>query len=385
MQSKKPRLFFRISQFTLGIYLLIAVTNYSFAQAISLPDDSKCDQTDNALRLIYLGNTTFVFCDGTSSLIIDGFVSRPSLSEVIFGYDKNKHRRIVEDTFEGLGFKKIHSEANKPNLDALVTFHAHFDHAMDAPIILDSFGAKLIGSSSSHNLVKNYYNYHKLDSTDLNEQLVLTSNNEYQLGDMKFRLLAANHTVPKNRAKRFLQNLAAPLCPNGENCRQIKADTRFSFDEFRWTKKLLHGQAYNVLVRHKNNYFYFYNGLETNSTRLKNILDETEIADQRRSIQVFIAIPAYQTLISSGSANTSNVVADFWAQFAGFSKVQVHSMHWDNFFNPIEQQTLPKFGSLVHASNEQTHATLEQHIKGALKQRGEFKLINKTGRVDIEF
>jgi len=114
MNDKKPRLLFKISLSALIVYLLIAVISYSTAQALSFADDSKCDHTDDSLRLIYLGNTTFVFCDGTSSLAIDGFVSRPGFLEVIMGFDEDKHRRIVEGTFAGLGFKKIHSEANKP-------------------------------------------------------------------------------------------------------------------------------------------------------------------------------------------------------------------------------------------------------------------------------
>jgi len=253
---------------------------------------------------------------------------------------------------------------------------------MDVPIILDSFGTKLIGSSSSHNLVKNYYSYHKLDSTGLNKQLVFASNNEHESGDIKFHLLEANHSVPMNLLKRSLQNLAAPLCPNGENCQEIKPDTPLNFDEIRWTKRLLHGQAYNLLVRYKNSYFYFYNGLETCNAKLKNLFDEANNLGQELNIHVFIATPAYRALINS---NQANVITNFWAQFSGFSRVKVHPMHWDNFFNPIEQSTLPKFPSFIDKDNNETHDKLHQHVESELKERGKCELINKVGKVDIQF
>jgi L-ascorbate metabolism protein UlaG (beta-lactamase superfamily) len=92
-----------------------------------------------ALRVTFLGVSTLLFDDGDSAVLIDGFFSRPPLLLTAFGRigpDEDAISRALED----LGIEK---------LDAVVTVHSHYDHAMDSPEVARRTGAKLVGSIST--------------------------------------------------------------------------------------------------------------------------------------------------------------------------------------------------------------------------------------------
>lgn len=86
----------------------------------------------------YYGTSTIVFDDGVSSVLIDGFFSRPSIIPALFG----QMQQIKQDQSNA-----IFSSHSK--LEGVVVLHSHHDHAMDAPCIANYHDAYLIGSDST--------------------------------------------------------------------------------------------------------------------------------------------------------------------------------------------------------------------------------------------
>lgn len=91
------------------------------------------------LRTTFLGVSTLLFDDGETQFLTDGFFSRPLN---VFGQIEPDLARITS-TLQRAGIAR---------LAAVIPFHSHYDHAMDAPEVAKRTGAFLIGSASTANI-----------------------------------------------------------------------------------------------------------------------------------------------------------------------------------------------------------------------------------------
>lgn len=94
------------------------------------------------LRATWLGVSTLLFDDGQTTLMIDGFFSRPSLLRC-------GTMKIYPEP--GTIARSLNSLAVE-ELDAVICAHSHYDHAMDAPLVARQTGAELVGSESTANI-----------------------------------------------------------------------------------------------------------------------------------------------------------------------------------------------------------------------------------------
>lgn len=112
-----------------------SLTPYAFMQAQTADPRS-------LPQVRFLGTTTLVFGDGKSNFMIDGFVTRPKLGDVLFSH-LEPNEAIVDAAL---------SEANVDKLGAVLVAHSHYDHVLDAPMIAAKTNAILMGSSSTANI-----------------------------------------------------------------------------------------------------------------------------------------------------------------------------------------------------------------------------------------
>ena len=99
------------------------------------------------VKVMYFGNTTILISDRETTLLVDGFFSRPNPLSVKWG------KIEPNDTV----IQKQLDLAKMGRVDALLIGHSHYDHALDAPVVakkLDAIAAKerkhtlTMGSSS---------------------------------------------------------------------------------------------------------------------------------------------------------------------------------------------------------------------------------------------
>jgi L-ascorbate metabolism protein UlaG (beta-lactamase superfamily) len=92
-----------------------------------------------AVTVRWTGCATLVFGDGETTIVIDGWFSRPG--PYPFLVDR------IEPDLEAIRFGMAHNELEQ----AAVVFpvHSHYDHAMDAPEVARRTGAVLMGSEST--------------------------------------------------------------------------------------------------------------------------------------------------------------------------------------------------------------------------------------------
>jgi L-ascorbate metabolism protein UlaG (beta-lactamase superfamily) len=94
------------------------------------------------VAVTFLGVATLLISDGTTSLMTDGFFSRPAKASVFLG-------RIAPDPDRiGRSLKR----AGVHELAAVIAVHSHYDHAMDSPEVARRTGALLVGSESTANI-----------------------------------------------------------------------------------------------------------------------------------------------------------------------------------------------------------------------------------------
>ncbi|HEU0099804.1 MAG TPA: hypothetical protein VFQ67_13650 [Allosphingosinicella sp.] len=90
----------------------------------------------------FLGTSTLVLSDGRTTIMTDGFFSRPSVGRLILHPVAPRERRI----------RAALDAAHVTRAAAIFVAHSHHDHAMDAPYVAHLTGATIVGSPSTANI-----------------------------------------------------------------------------------------------------------------------------------------------------------------------------------------------------------------------------------------
>jgi L-ascorbate metabolism protein UlaG (beta-lactamase superfamily) len=96
------------------------------------------------MNIRFMGVTTLLFDDGEKRILIDGFFTRPPLTDlIVLGVVPNRDR--IGGALE---------RAGGLTLDSIFVAHSHYDHAMDSATVADMTGAMLFGSESAANIAR---------------------------------------------------------------------------------------------------------------------------------------------------------------------------------------------------------------------------------------
>ncbi|MCP4123876.1 MAG: MBL fold metallo-hydrolase [Bacteroidetes bacterium] len=154
---------------------------------------------EGELVVQFLGNTNLVFSDGVTTIMTDGFFTRPAFHKMLWGKVEPK-QKIVRKCLEKAGITQ---------LDAVIPVHSHFDHALDAPMVADMTRATLFGSESTMNIGLGY---------GLSEEMMVVPplNTPIYIGNFKITFIRSGHwqyPSEKQRALLLNQDITDPLEP----------------------------------------------------------------------------------------------------------------------------------------------------------------------------
>ncbi len=156
---------------------------------------------DTALMVQFAGVSTLLLSDGKTTILTDGYFTRPSALQVGFGKIA-PNEDDVKWAVKRLGIT---------TLDAILVVHSHFDHAMDAPIVAKFTGAPVYGSESTANICRG------LDVQEGQIRL-LVEKQPLQFGDFRVTPILSNHyEFPNDRVRETAlggnQEITTPLVP----------------------------------------------------------------------------------------------------------------------------------------------------------------------------
>ena len=94
----------------------------------------------DAVTVTWLGVTTLLFDDSETQILIDGFFSRPTLTELLLDLPVDNNAVQINYAM---------NEFRMRRLAAIIPVHSHFDHAMDIGEIANRSSASVIGTQST--------------------------------------------------------------------------------------------------------------------------------------------------------------------------------------------------------------------------------------------
>lgn len=230
------------------------------------------------LSLQWLGTAGFTLTYEGYALLIDPYLSRPSLRTLL------RARSLAPDL--------ARLREHVPRADAILIGHTHFDHALDVAPLVKLHGCKAYGSRSLTQLLNLY---------GLADRAVeVESHRVYELGPFEVQFVPSLHS-------KLMFGLAVPS--DGElTCDQL--------DELRGSRYCC-GQVYGIHIKVAGVSFYHQGSAN---------LIEQEIGPRR--VDYFLAGIA-------GRGFTRDYTA---RALAALSPRVVVAHHYDNFFTPIEAE-----------------------------------------------
>lgn len=150
------------------------------------------------VTVTWLGVSTLLFDDGETQILIDGFFSRPSLTDLVLDRPIENDAAIINYAL---------NEFRMRRLAAVIPVHSHFDHAMDVGAIANRTSASIIGSASTAEIARG--------AGVPEDQITLAAENQvYEFGRFEVTLLPARHAPIGWRGSVPLAGaIDAPLIP----------------------------------------------------------------------------------------------------------------------------------------------------------------------------
>lgn len=242
---------------------------------------------DGAVNITFLGTTSLLFDDGETQLMIDGFISRPPLWQVIAS-KLATDKPAVDAMLNRL-------QVNR--LQGLFTSHSHYDHALDIAYIAQRTGAKLYGSLSTLNIARGA-------GLTADQLQLYEPNKVLHIGQFSIMVLPSKHTPTVVGINDDLGELInAPL----QQPARIGA-----YKE---------GGSYDFLIQHGRVSFF----IKPDTNFVVGALDHIR-AD----------------VLLLGTAMLGKQQPEFQQQFYDETVGKIHPqlvipIHWDNFFHPLSE------------------------------------------------
>jgi L-ascorbate metabolism protein UlaG (beta-lactamase superfamily) len=247
----------------------------------------------------FLGTSSLLLSDGTTTLLCDGFVTRPGLLRVGLG-------RISPDA--GLVRAAI-GRLEVRTLAAVFCAHSHYDHALDAPVWCLQTGAELVGSESTANIGRGL----GLAESSLR---VVGDGDTLEYGQFTLTFLDSVHS-PGDRYPGVVQR---PLVPPAR------------------TRAWKTGTAYSVLIEHPDGRILMHASANHRPGMLEG----------RSADVVYLGVGGL-------GKQSRDFVHRYWDDVVGtLGPRRIFPVHWDDFFLGLDQplRPLPYFADRFDATME---------------------------------
>jgi L-ascorbate metabolism protein UlaG (beta-lactamase superfamily) len=245
------------------------------------------------LNATFIGTSTLLFSDGSSTIMIDGFFTRPTIKTLLWG-PIQPDIPLIKSSLDRLNINK---------LDSVIVVHSHHDHAMDAPEVARLTNATVFGSESTANIARSI----GLPETQIE---VVADKRALQFGQFKVTMIKSKHTpVP---------DVLAWLTGHGEEIHQ-PFPRQPSLTDFK------EGSSYVVHIAHP----------------LGNILVQASGGFVEGLLTPYQADVVFLGVAGLSKQSDPFKQTYFNETLGSVNAKQVIPIHWDNFMQPIGDQLVP--------------------------------------------
>ena len=315
------------------VFVIIAIVTFllqpsghvqDFQKWIYSPDEKvKNIQNTPQLTVRFFGVSTLLFDDGKTQILIDGFFTRPSLSQTLFKPVHSDPKLIA----------KIIQDYDLKRLQAVFTSHSHYDHALDITEIGKQLPVKIIGSESSLNSARGG----KVPEAQLQQIQPMQS---MQFGEFKVTAIPSQHTPPTAVNNDLGEVITHPLAQPAR------------FSEFK------EGHSFDYLIEHHSYKLLVKASTGVVPNQLKNIRVDT----------LFLGIAQL-------SRQTPDYQQQYLAQTIDTVKPKVViPIHWDNFWEPLALQQPLEFLPFLADNTQKSMQILIDH---AAKQHAQVVILTQ--------
>jgi len=145
--------------------------------SIDWPPYPAYENSAGALHVTWLGVSTLLFDDGDTQLLVDGFISRPKLADLLFDRPVDSDAARINTVMDRFGMR---------HLAAIIPAHSHFDHAMDIGAIANRSSASILGSATTANVARGA-------GVPEDQIVVVEDGADYAFGNFSVTLLPSPH------------------------------------------------------------------------------------------------------------------------------------------------------------------------------------------------
>jgi L-ascorbate metabolism protein UlaG (beta-lactamase superfamily) len=166
--------------------------------AVDWPTYPQYESRPDAVTVTWLGVSTLLFDDGDTQILIDGFFSRPSIADIVFGVP------VQSDVAQ---INRVLDQFQMRRLAAIIPVHSHFDHAMDIGAIANRSSASILGSESTAEIARG-------TGVPDDQIVIVDTDREYRFGAFTIRMLPSSHApIGWGGSVPFAGEISAPLEP----------------------------------------------------------------------------------------------------------------------------------------------------------------------------
>jgi len=254
--------------------------------------------TDGRLRVTFLGVTTILLDDGKTRIMTDGFFSRPGLLKILRGKIAPDEERVA---FALSGGRALGGTNKKPlvnELDAVMTLHSHYDHAMDTANVAMRTGATVFGSESTVQIARG-------GGVPEDRICEVRDGDKFKLGEFVVTVIAAEHSP--GIFFRYHGHIKHPLLP---------PSPMSAYRE---------GGSYAYLIEHR-------------SRRILILGSAGYRKDMLRGVKADVVFLPVGKL----GNQDKKFMQEYWQETVTETDPhQVFLTHWDNFFLPLDRPLEP--------------------------------------------
>ncbi len=236
------------------------------------------------LTVTWLGVSTLLLDDGSSTLMTDGYFSRPNLAQVALGKVSPSPAR-VDGCLARLQLTR---------LDAVIPVHTHIDHALDSALVADRTGARLVGGESAANVGRGY-------GLAADRLVVAVSGEPIRLGAFDITLIKSRHSDPDRFPGEITAPVITPVRASAYRC----------------------GESWSTLVHHRPSD--------------RRLLIQGSAGFVKGSLAGHRADVVYLGVGQLG-IQAEPYLVDYWTETVrtvGARRVVL--VHWDDFFRPLSE------------------------------------------------